>query len=102
MPWLVFANDDVRAYAYESQAAWRRRAAHLDATLPERHRRVLTTLIREAAETHHARAALGADAEARYESRKHEGANDTARRNRDAWTRSMFPEAPRTTTRCSG
>ena len=32
MPWLVFANDDVRAYAYESQAAWRRRAAHLDAT----------------------------------------------------------------------
>lgn len=69
-------------------------AAHLDATLPERHKRVLTTLIREAAETHHARAALGADAEARYESRKHEGANDTARRNRDAWTRSMFPEAP--------
>lgn len=69
-------------------------AAHLDATLPERHKRVLATLIREAAETHHARAALGADAEARYESRKHEGANDTARRNRDAWTRSMFPEAP--------
>jgi len=69
-------------------------AAHLDATLPERHKRVLTTLIREAAETHHARAALGADAEARYESRKHEGARDTARRNRDAWTRSMFPEAP--------
>ena len=32
VPWLVFANDDVRAYAYESQAAWRRRAAHLDAT----------------------------------------------------------------------
>ena len=69
-------------------------AAHLDATLPERHKRVLTTLIREAAETHHARAALGADAEARYESREYEGANDTARRNRDAWTRSMFPEAP--------
>ena len=52
------------------------------------------TLIREAAETHHARAALGADAEARYESREYEGANETARRNRDAWTRSMFPEAP--------
>ena len=69
-------------------------AAHLDATLPERHKRVLTTLIREAAETHHARAALGADAEARYESREYEGANDTGRRNRDAWTRSMFPEAP--------
>ena len=32
VPWLVFANDDVRAYAYESQAAWRRRAVHLDAT----------------------------------------------------------------------
>ena len=42
----------------------------------------------------HARAALGADAEARYESREYEGANETARRNRDAWTRSMFPEAP--------
>ena len=69
-------------------------AAHLDATLPERHKRVLATLIREAAETHHARAALGADAEARYESREYEGANETARRNRDAWTRSMFPEAP--------
>ena len=69
-------------------------AAHLDATLPERHKRVLTTLIREAAETHHSRAALGADAEARYESREYEGANETARRNRDAWTRSMFPEAP--------
>lgn len=32
VPWLVFANDDVRVFAYESQAAWRRRAAHLDAT----------------------------------------------------------------------
>ena len=29
-------------------------AAHLDATLPERHKNVLTRLIREAAETHHA------------------------------------------------
>ena len=32
VPWLVFANDDVRVFAYESQASWRRRAAHLDAT----------------------------------------------------------------------
>ena len=32
VPWLTFANDDVRRYSYESQANWRRRAAHLDAT----------------------------------------------------------------------
>ena len=69
-------------------------AAHLDATLPERHKSVLTRLVREAAEAHHARAALGADAEARYERRPRESAGETRARNRDAWTRSMFPEAP--------
>lgn len=69
-------------------------AAHLDATLPERHKKVLTRLIREAAETHHAHATLGADAEDRFERRPRESAEEVRRLNRDVWLRSMFPETP--------
>ena len=69
-------------------------AAHLDATLPERHKNVLTRLIREAAETHHAHATLGADAEDRFERRPRESAEEVRRLNRDVWLRSMFPETP--------
>ena len=69
-------------------------AAYLDATLPERHKRVVTRLIHDAAEEHHAHAALGAVAEERYERRARESAGETRLRNRDAWTRTMFPDAP--------
>lgn len=69
-------------------------AAHLDATLPERHKKVLTRLIREAAETHHAHATLGPDAEDRFERRPRESAEEVRRLNRDVWLRSMFPETP--------
>jgi len=69
-------------------------AARLDATLPERHKDVLTRLVRVAAEEYHAHATLGADAEHRFETRRYDTAAEVQRRNREEWLRCMFPETP--------
>ena len=69
-------------------------AAHLDATLPDRHKVVLTVLVRNCADEHHAHATLGADAEDRYEARAFESAGAVREKNRVQWTKSMFPDAP--------
>lgn len=69
-------------------------AAELDTTLPERHKGVLTTLIKNAAESHHGHANLGAESELRYEIRPFETAGEVGKRNRNQWTRTLFPASP--------
>ena len=69
-------------------------AQHLDKTLPERHKTVIKSMIRAAAEEQTRHANMGAEAEERYDARPYPGARDVHLTNRDAWLRKMFPDAP--------
>ena len=69
-------------------------AQHLDQTLPERHKRVLKTVVSNVAEEHERHVKMGAAAEERHERRPREGAKAVADANKNAWLRNMFPDAP--------
>ena len=69
-------------------------AAHLDQTLPDRHKAVVCAMVIKAADEYSRHERMGTKAEDAYVNRPREGCTDITQVNKDAWLRVMFPDAP--------